>query len=272
MSRPAAAAESRAKHVQAVDRTLAILEALAAHRRPMPLSVLAREVGLNVSTVHRLLHTLMGRGFVQQEAESGRYKLGLKVFELGTAALSSLDVRQAGRPYLEEIVRTCNETANLVVLDQDEAVYVDQVESGRQVKMSAKLGGRAPVYCTGAGKAILAMLPPREQEALMERLLPLQRRTARTIVDPAELRRELKEIARRGYSLDLEEMEEGVRCVAAPVWNSFGRVIAAISVSGPSSRLTDEYLEAKLIPVVRAAALQLSRRLGYSGEKKVRCD
>jgi DNA-binding IclR family transcriptional regulator len=261
------AVADRTKHVQAVDRTLAILEVLAAHRRPMPLSVLAREVGLNVSTVHRLLHTLMRRSFVQQEADSGRYKLGLKIFELGTAALSSLDVRQAGRPYLEEIVRSCNETANLVVLDQDEAVYVDQVESGRQVKMSARLGGRAPVYCTGAGKAIAAALPPREQEALAERLLPLERRTARTIVDPAELRREFQETRRRGYALDLEEMEEGVRCVAAPVWNSFSRVVAAISVSGPSSRLTDEYLEAKLVPLVRSAALQLSRRLGYAGER-----
>ncbi|MDI6870439.1 MAG: IclR family transcriptional regulator [Bacillota bacterium] len=266
MTRAAAAAENRAKHVQAVDRTLAILETLAAHKKPMPLSVLAREVGLNVSTVHRLLHTLMGRGFVQQEAESGRYKLGLKIFELGTAALSALDVRQAGRPYLEEIVRTCNETANLVVLDQEEAVYVDQVESSRQVKMIAKIGGRAPLYCTGAGKAILASLPPAERERILDRIT-LQRRTARTIVNLEDLRRELAEVLRRGYSLDLEEMEDGVRCVAAPVWNSFGRVVAAISVSGPSSRLNDEYLEAKLIPTVRSAALQLSRRLGFAGER-----
>ncbi len=264
MSHPADAVQSRTKNVQAVDRTLAILETLAAHRNSVPLSVLAREVGLNVSTVHRLLHTLMGRGFVQQEAESGRYRLGLKIFELGTAALSALDVRQMGRPLLEEIVRTCNESANLVVLDQDEVVYVDQVESSRQVKMIAKIGGRAPVYCTGAGKAILAHLPPADRDRLLEHVT-LQRRTARTIVDPEDLRRELAGIARRGYSLDLEEMEEGVRCVAAPVWNSFGRVVAAVSVSGPSSRLTDEYLEAKLIPTVRSAALQLSRRLGFAG-------
>lgn len=264
MSRPVEVTTSRAKNVQAVDRTLAILETLATHRGPVPLSVLAREVGLNVSTVHRLLHTLMGRGFVHQEPDSGRYKLGLKVFELGTAALSALDVRQAGRPILEEIVRTCNETANLVVLDQDEVVYVDQVESSRQVKMIAKIGGRAPVYCTGSGKAILANLPPAEREALLARV-ELQRRTARTLTDPALLRREFEEIARLGYSLDLEEMEDGVRCVAAPVWNSFSRVVAAISVSGPSSRLTDELLEAKLIPVVRSAARQLSRRLGFPG-------
>lgn len=263
MSRPAVA-ESRAKTVQAVDRTLAILETLAAHKNPAPLSVLAREVGLNVSTVHRLLHTLMGRGFVQQEPDSGRYKLGLKIFELGTAALSALDVRQVGRTYLEEIVRTCNETANLVVLDHDEVVYVDQVESSRQVKMIAKIGGRAPVYCTGSGKAILSQLPPAERDDLLERV-SLVRRTARTMTDPANLRRELAEIQRRGYSLDNEEMEEGVRCVAAPVTNSFGRVVGAISVSGPSSRLTDEYLEAKLIPTVRSAATQLSRRLGFPG-------
>lgn len=264
MSRPAELVESRGKTVQAVDRTLAILENLAVHRGAVPLSVLAREVGLNVSTVHRLLHTLMSRGFVQQEAESGRYKLGIKVFELGTAALSSLDVRQAGRPLLEEIVRQCNETANLVVLDGDEVVYVDQVESSRQVKMIAKIGGRAPVYCTGAGKAILAHLSPPERDALIARI-PFQRRTARTIVDPEELRRELDEITRTGCSLDLEEMEDGVRCVAVPVWNSFSRVVGAISVSGPSSRLTDEYLEAKLIPTVKSAGLQLSRRLGFTG-------
>ncbi|MGE5509259.1 MAG: IclR family transcriptional regulator [Chitinophagales bacterium] len=263
MNRPVPTVERRAKSVQAVDRTLAILETLATHPGPVPLSVLAREVGLNVSTVHRLLHTLMGRGFVQQEADSGRYKLGLKVFELGTAALAALDVRQVGRAFLEEIVRATNETANLVVLDQHEVVYVDQVESSRQVKMSARIGSRAPLHCTGAGKAILAHLPPAERDALLERL-NLVRRTARTLVDVGDLRRDLTETARRGYSLDLEEMEDGVRCIAAPVRNSFGRVVAAISVSGPSSRLSDEYLEAKLIPMVKGAAAQLSARLGYS--------
>lgn len=262
MNRPSLPAERRAKNVQAVDRTLAILEALAGHANPAPLSVLAREVGLNVSTVHRLLHTLMGRGFVQQEADTGRYKLGLKVFELGTAALASLDVRQVGRSFLEEIVQASNETANLVVLDQFEVVYVDQVESTRQVKMSAKIGSRAPLHCTGAGKVILAFLPPGEREGLLERL-PLTRRTARTLCEVDELRRDLGETARRGYSLDLEEMEDGVRCVAAPVRNSLGRVVAAISVSGPSTRLSDEYLEAKLIPMVKGAAVQLSTRLGY---------
>lgn len=250
-------APGKAKNVQAVDRTLAILEALAARRAPLSLSLLAREVALNVSTVHRLLHTLMGRGFVVQENDTGRYKLGLKAFEIGTAALSALDVSEGVRPLLAELSRDCNETANFAVLEGSDVVYLDQVESLHQVKMLAKLGGRSPAHCTGAGKAILAHLPAVELERLME-TMSFRRYTDSTFTDPGSLARELQKVRNRGYALDLEEMEEGVRCVAAPVFNHFGRAVGAVSVSGPSSRLTDEYLDAKLIPLVKGVASRLS--------------
>jgi DNA-binding IclR family transcriptional regulator len=251
---------SKAKNVQAVDRTLAILETLAAHRSPLSLSALAREVALNVSTVHRLLHTLMGRGFVVQEQDTGRYRLGLKAFEIGSAALSALDVSEGVRPVLEELAGDSSETANFAVLEGSDIVYLDQVESHHQVKMLAKLGGRSPSYCTGAGKVILAQLPESELDQAIARI-SFRAFTASTLADGESLKRELQKVRNRGYAVDLEEMEEGVRCVAAPVFNHFGRAVGAISVSGPSSRLVDEYLEAKLIPLVKAAAIRLSTRL-----------
>lgn len=249
--------------VQAVERALKILLILAEARQPLTLSQIRDRSGLNISTAHRLLHTLANYGFIAQDRETGKYMLGLRTFEVGHAALYSFDIRTAARPILQELVDRCNETTNLGILDQDDVVYIDQIESSNMIQIFARIGSRGPIHCTGAGKCLLAHYTDREFERFLQRKMPLERYTDRTITDPARLREEMQLIRARGYALDNGELEDGVRCVAVPIWNYEGKAIAAVSVSGPDSRFTDDFIYDKLIPEVQAAAAKISERLGF---------
>ena len=250
--------------VQAVSRALAILETLAREGGPLALTDLAHRVGLKLTTVHRLLSTLMAHGFAEQERVTMRYRLGLKVFEIGNAALSTMDVRSIARPFLKDLVERLNETANLAILDRGEVVYIDQLESTNIVivKMFARVGSRGPAHCTGSGKALLAGLPDEELKATLPRM-KLEPFTERTLTDPGKLLAEIERIRVQGYALDDGERDEGVFCVAAPISNFEGRVTAAISVSAPTARMQEDAIEERIIPVVREVAASISARLGY---------
>lgn len=249
--------------VQAVERALRILIILAEAGAPLTLSQIRDRTGLNISTAHRLLHTLMNDGFVTQDKDTGKYLLGLRTFEVGHAALYSMDIRTTARPFLQELVDRCNETANLAILDQDEVVYIDQIESLNMIKIFARVGSRGPSHCTGAGKVLLAQLTERELDRYLQRRMPLQRFTDATICDPRRLREELALIRKNGFALDNGELEEGVRCVAAPLRNFENKAIAAISISGPDTRLTEAFVRERLVPEVLVAAGKISERLGY---------
>ncbi len=251
---------TRRPKVQSVDRTLDVLEALAARPGSTGISELSLTVGLHVSTVHRLLATLVDRGYVRQDPETSRYHLGSRVFTLSSAADLHLDLRLVARPFLERMMRSSGETANLVTVSGHEVLYLDQVASMHLVKMFSAPGMHAPLYCTGTGKALLAFMGAAFAEPVLAGAL--RRYTARTIVTRGALERELELIRRNGYSIDNEEMEEGVRCLAVPVYDRKNACIGAMSVSGPTSRMTGERV-AKLAPVARAIAGELSRQLGF---------
>lgn len=253
----------RSTKVQSVSRALSILEAFAREGRAMSLTELSSRVQLNASTVHRLLSTLICCGFAQQDPETGHYRLGLKAFEVGNAALRSLNIRQIARPYLRKVVDSCAETANLAILDRWDVVYVDQIESPNVVKMFAAVGSRGPAYCTGSGKVLLAHLSDREIERFL-REVPLKGFTSRTITDAGRLRRELERIRSRGYALDEGEMEEDIRCAAAPVTDHDGKVVAAVSVSGPSTRISSFRLRTEMVNLICQAASSISWELGCS--------
>ncbi|PRX35800.1 IclR family transcriptional regulator [Orenia metallireducens] len=246
--------------VQSVDRALRILELLIEENQSMNLSEISEEVDLNISTVHRLLNTLIYRGFVAKE-ETGRYKLGVRIFEIVSLLEDSLDLKAIVRPYLNEIVDECNETANLVILDRGEVVYIDQVESTNLVRMFANIGSKGPAHSLGAGKVLLAHLDERELDKMLKGM-ELTQFTSETLTEVEELKENLKQIKVQGYAIDFEEMEEGVRCVAAPIKNGDGEVIAAISVSGPNIRITDKFLYNKLIPLVTSKAIEISKNIG----------
>lgn len=249
--------------VQAVERALRILIVLAEAGAPLTLTQIRDKTDLNISTAHRLLHTLMNDGFIGQDKDTGKYMLGLRTFEVGHAALYSMDIRTTARPFLQELVDRCNETTNLAILDQDEIVYIDQIESLNMIKIFARVGSRGPAHCTGAGKALLAQLSEREFDRFLQNKMPLQTFTDATISDSVKLREEMARIRKCGHALDNGELEEGVRCVAVPVRDFENKAIAAISVSGPDTRLTDAFIEERLIPEVMAAADKISERLGY---------
>ncbi|MBT9174103.1 MAG: Transcriptional repressor IclR [Syntrophomonadaceae bacterium] len=249
--------------VQSVERALRILIILAEAGAPLALSQIRDRTGLNISTAHRLLHTLMKDGFISQDKDSGKYLLGLRTFEVGHAALYAMDIRATARPFLQELVERCNETVNLAILDRYDVVYIDQIESQNMIKIFARVGSRGPSYCTGAGKALLAQLSEREFERFLHYKEPLQRYTPATICDPDRLKEELAQIRKNGYALDRGELEEGVRCVAAPLWNFENKAAAAISVSGTDTRLTDLFIYEKMIPDILSAAAKISARLGY---------
>lgn len=250
--------------VQAVERALAIMDAMAEAGVPMAISDLADRVQLNISTVHRLLSTLITKDYVEQEAQTSRYKLGLKLFALGKAALYTKDIQIVGRPFLEELVRLCNETANLAILDGREVVYIDQVESNNIVivRMFARAGSRGPAHATASGKMLLSSLKDEELEKILAGV-QLEQFTAETINDAAILKKELQRIRRQGYAIDLGERDEDVRCVAAPVHNHEGKVVAAISLSGPYTRITNYYLNNQLADIVLDTARKMSKQLGY---------
>lgn len=249
--------------VQAVDRALAILETLKAAGEALGVTELGARVGLHKSTVYRLLATLARHGYVQQDPATERYSLGLKLVELGTAVLDHLELRELARPYLKRLMEASQEVAHLVVLQDGDVVYIDKVECPGPVKMYSQLGRRAPAHATAVGKALLAFLPPAQVEAILARGLP--RLTPHTITDPERLRTELHLVRERGYAVDNEENELGIRCVAGPIFNHTGQVVAAFSISGLAMRLTVPRLEG-LAGLVCRTSQEISARLGYQGE------
>ena len=262
---PQAVSGSSGSRVQSLDRALDILEALAAASGEIGVSDLSERVGLHVSTVHRLLSVLVSRGYARQNAPSGRYALGSHLLRLATGAVNggNFDVRLEARSTLQELAAASGETVNLVLLIDEQVVYVDQVLSQHRVHMFTQTGTRAPLYCTACGKSLLAYRRPDELDRYLhgEELRP---QTPNTITTAAAMRAELARIRERGYAIDHGETELEVQCVAAPVFDHTGSASAAISISGPASRFDLERIERVAPSLVRAAAA-LSARLGYTG-------
>ena len=249
--------------VQSVDRALDVLEAVA-DAGELGVSEVAARTGLVVSTAHRLLASLADRGYVRQSATHGRYQLGLKVLELAsgqqaqTAALCA-----AARPHLERVQSVTRETTNLVILVGDRVVYVDQVAGRHSMRMFTELGSSALAHTTGSGKAMLAYQPAQTIAQIYPRARePFERLTPRTHTTLESLEAEFGRIRRRGYARDDEEHEEGVSCVAAPVFDGTGTAFAAISISAPTSRLVHADT-AELGRLLHQQAMAVSSALGY---------
>ena len=250
----------REKPVQSVERTLRILEALAEWGHPMSLSEISNRLDLKNSTTHRLLKTLILRGFAQQDPISGKYKLGIKTFSIGNTALYTLDIRTVARAFLNSLVLNYKETANLAILDGWDVIYIDQVESEKMVKTIAKLGSRCPSHCSAVGKVLLSHFPQNKLESYFKEC-DLEKFTTSTIVSPNLLIDELKNVKKQGFALDLEETEEGIRCVAAPIYNHMGNPAAAIGISGPSNRINLSALKGELAEAVKETAREISSML-----------
>lgn len=245
--------------VQSLGRALSILERLA-EADGMTLTDLAQSVGLAPSTTHRLLTTLQQHRFAAFDEEYGVWVIGVGAFNVGNAFLRNRRIVTLGRPVMRRLMEDVGETVNLAVQDQNELVYVTQFESHAPMRAFFRPGRRAPMHASAVGKAMLAEMDEhRLTEVLHQKGMP--RFTEKTIVDPAELRRELVRIRERGWAVDDEEHTVGMRCVAATIHNEHGEVIAGISLSGPSVRVTENRL-GELGARILAAANAITEQIG----------
>jgi DNA-binding IclR family transcriptional regulator len=246
--------------VESADRLLRILEAFEPRERDISLGDLADRVGLPKSSVHRLLCTLVAHGFVDRDPVTRRYTLGIRLFELGSAAIHERGLYGAAQPLLEELSRSTGQTCHLAVLSGTEAVYVYKVDGPANITMSSRVGGRAPCHATSIGKVLIAWAP--DELVADVRAQPMRAFTPQTITSVAAFDAELARVRAQGYALDLEEYSEGLHCAAAAVRDQTGRVTSALGIAGPRARFEGERLT-ELIPVVMRAAGALSRNLGF---------
>jgi IclR family KDG regulon transcriptional repressor len=245
--------------LSSVTTALRLLKAFSEKDDEIGISTLSKRLGIAKSTVHRLAVTLVSEGMLEQDPESGKYRLGIALFGLGALVRRRMNVSTQARPYLFALREKTNETVHLAILDGSEIMYVYNLESSQAIRMRSDLGVRKPAYCTAEGQAILAFQPAETVERIIrEGLLP---RTPQTITDPTRLIRTLDTIRQRGCAIEDEESEIGMRCIAAPIRNDAGEVVAAEADAGPASRLSKKTI-ADFIPHVIESADRISARLG----------
>ena len=237
--------------VQSVERIFGIIEALAAHPGGAGLQQLAADTGLAKSTAHRLLASLVGLGYAMQDADNGRYRLTLKMFELSSGIVNSMDIMSVAKLHLERLAQRTGEAVHLVIRDGKDIVYLYKTESG-PMRMASRVGLRSPLYCTGVGKAILAGLPEQEVDEVWRHSTP-KKLTGRTITDLPTLKLQLAEVRACGYAIDDEENELGIRCVAVAIPGPGGRPEGAFSISGLAPYMSYERIR-------RVARLALETR------------
>ncbi len=259
--RPGRSRSAEVSEVRTLERGLHLLEVLS-EAETLSLSELARRTELSPSTAYRLLETLRRRGFVDWDEARGLWKVGLRAYQVGSAFLTRGGLIEAAIPEMEKLVDELNETVNLAVLDGNEVVYIAQVEGRQLIRMFTRIGARAPIYCTGVGKALML----EHSEAEVRRIVgagPFKPYTAKTITTLEGFLETLRQARQRRFVVDDEEREDGVRCIAAPIHDNRGKVVASMSLSAPASRVPDERLDA-LGARVRQAADAVSSRLGWN--------
>lgn len=251
--------------VQSVDRTLTILEALSNHYDGLGITEISNLLDLHKSTVHRLLATLLYKGYVIKDIQSNRYRLSLKLYELGSKIVVKMNILKASKPYTEELMNIVNEVVHLVIRDRNDIIYIDKVEADNTISMASTIGRRSPLYCTSVGKAMMAHLTDREIKDIWDGS-DIQKLTKHTITNFGVFQEELNSIRDKGYAVDNEENELGVRCIGAAVFNMRGEVEGAISISGPTNRILKKNIEEYGIEVKKYANL-ISKELGYNKEQ-----
>ena len=252
--KPAVATAPATGQVQSLTRGLKLLEWIAESNGSVALTELAQQAGLPNSTTHRLLTTMQQQGFVRQVGELGHWAIGAHAFMVGSSFLQSRNLLAIVHPILRNLMEESGETVNMAVLDQSdhEAIIIDQVQCTHLMRMSAPIGGKLPTHASGAGKAFLAQLSEEQVTKLLHRK-GLHAYTHATLVSPVHLKEDLAQTRKRGYSFDDEEHALGLRCLAACIFDEHREPFAAISISGPISRITDDRVTEFGAMVIKAA-------------------
>lgn len=256
----------RAKaRLSSVANAMRVVKAFSDDEYEIGISNLARRLALPKSTVHRLASTLVDAGFLEQNPETGGYRLGLALFDLGMLVRRKMNVVTQARPYLRALMERTGESVHLTVLDHASVLYVNNIASPQAIRMQSNLGARVPAHCCSEGKALLAFRPAAVVDSVIA--AGLAPRTPKTIVTPQRLRDELARVRGRGYALDDEELEIGLRAAAAPIRDHRGDVIAAVSIAGPVQRVSKKALQRFAADAV-ATGRTISQRLGYDAARR----
>ena len=248
--------------LKALDKSLAILEILSQENSALSIAELSQRLGIYPSTIHRILDTLRYWGYVEQDPHTQRYQLGLKVLELGMAKFQGMELVKEAASYLKELQNQLNETVHLAILEEGEVLYLDKRESSQSIRMVSQVGRRLPAHCTGLGKVLLAYLEEEEQEKVIKEK-GLFRFTENTITNKKKLKEELSKVREQGFAEDRGEHEKDVRCLAAPIKDHRGTVIAAVSLAVPAFRMNASKKK-KLKKTLIQAGEDISKRLGYN--------
>lgn len=249
-----------------VDKTLNVLEAVARNAKGLSLAEIVKHVGMPKTTAFRILEILAGREYVTWNQENERYYIGIKALEIGLSGLIGQDIVDVSIPYLQALSISVGETSFLAVYNNGDVVYLYKAEGTGSIQTTAQLGSRRPAYCTALGKVILANLAIEETDRIFEK--KLTKLTEKTIVDRVKLYEEFAMIRSNGYAVDDEGVEYGLFCLAVPIYNYTGKVVAAISVSGPIKRLHENY--EKVISELTQVGATISRRLGFVAAMRLR--
>jgi len=244
-----------------LEKGLNLVEELAQSAEGMTAVELANSIGIHKTSVYRYLNTLLNAGYIQNNGD-GHYHLGNKILELGSQKLRRMPLRETAHPFLIKLSADTQMTVHLCVLDRQDVVYIDKVESQRSLPIISRIGSRAPAYCTGVGKALLSGLPTDQVVSMLQGSI-LEKRTATTITDPMQLLEELKATAERGYAIDDGEHEEGIKCFAALIKGYGGDVAGAVSLTGLKRDFVEEVESERMIATVTKTAAEISRELGH---------
>lgn len=242
--------------VKVLEKTLNILDLFDEKGKELTPAEIRKSLDLNKSTIFRILNILVDASYLEKNSDTLKYRLGFKLYYLGSLVEGRSEIRNIAHPFLEELTEKCDETVHLVVLDHGEALYLDKLEGKKAIRVVSKVGWRLPTHCSGVGKVMLASLPDETvREIIKEK--GLKRFTNNTITDIETLKIELARIRKQGYAIDNEEIEVGLKCIAAPLINLKGEAIAAISISGPKERFSGVEMK-RLIPLVKNASERIS--------------
>ena len=252
--------------LSSVTTAIHLLKTFTEEDDELGISELAKRLGVAKSTVHRLATALLEEGFLQQNPENGRYRLGVGLFSLGSLVRSRLDVTTESKHILNDLREKTQENVRLAVLERQSVVLLHDFESPQTLRLRSGTGQLRPAFCTAEGLCLLSGLREPDLARFMQFARP--QRTPKTITDEDELRARIRRVEKQGYATEDEECDEGTRCIAAPVYDGDGRIVAALGVAGPRVRIRKSQF-ARIAPTVIEAALQVSERLGFSRRQPI---
>jgi IclR family transcriptional regulator, KDG regulon repressor len=235
--------------VQSIDRAVQVLRCFEKGDK-LGLTEISKAIGLHKSTTYGIVTTLKNNGFLDKNEDTGKYQLGIELYRI--AANVQVDLRDVCQPHIKQLCGETGETVNLVIPDDTHVIYIEKWESAHSVRISTSIGKRLPMYCTGAGKAILAFLPDSESSSILDKSMLVQH-TKNTLVSKEALVRQLEEVREKGFAVDMEELEDGLICVAVPIMNPQHRPVAALSCAGPKQRMSAENIDTISVELLKHA-------------------